>query len=175
MNIHFSNVNFSSSSGPNSFAFRLADELTRMGHAIVSENDPYESMLIFIEPTSRPKEGARIVHRLDGIWFKPDQFHTHNKAIKWAYNNSDHIVWQSEFDKKMTCHHWGEKVGSVIHNGINISKVEVSNPQILNIRNAYKKMFVCSANWHRQKRLKENIELFFKIKEKHPSSCLVVM
>jgi glycosyltransferase involved in cell wall biosynthesis len=36
-------------------------------------------------------------------------------------------------------------------------------------------MFVCSSSWHRQKRLKENIDLFLKLKENYPSSCLAVM
>jgi len=146
-----------------------------MGHKIVGESDAYDSFLIFIEPSSKPREGSRIVHRLDGIWFKPDQFHTHNKLIRWSYENSDHVVWQSNFDKQMTCHHWGSRPGSVIHNGIEIKKTEVTEPSIDTIRRAYKYMFVCSANWHRQKRLKENMELFFKLKEKYPSSCLVVM
>ena len=83
MKIHFSNVNFSSNSGPNSFAHRLANQLTKMGHEIVGPDTLYETMLVFIEPSTTPKPGARIVHRLDGIWFKPDQFETHNKLIKW--------------------------------------------------------------------------------------------
>ena len=162
MKIHFSNVNFSSNSGPNTFAYRLANELVNHGHHIVGSDDAYDSVLIFIEPSSPPRHGAHTVQRLDGIWFKPEQFHSHNKGIKWAYDNCHHVIWQSEFDKGMSTHHWGEREGTVIHNGIELKKVEVADPDILAIRRAYKKMFVCSANWHRQKRLKENIELFFK-------------
>tara|TARA_R100000808_G_C2155541_1_gene168603 strand:- start:25879 stop:26793 length:915 start_codon:yes stop_codon:yes gene_type:complete len=175
MKIHFSNVNFSSTSGPNSFAHRLAGELVNMGNEIVGYNHDYDSVLIFIEPATPLKLDAMKVQRLDGIWFKPDQFKTHNQGIKLAYDNCDYVIWQSEFDKKMTCHHWGERRGVVIHNGIELRRVNVDIPEILNIRNAYKHMFVCSANWHRQKRLKENMEIFFKLKEKYPSSCLVVM
>ena len=176
MKIHFSNVNFSSNSGPNSFASRLAEELTILGHEIVSESEDYDSFLIFIEPSSMPKPGAKIVHRLDGIWFKPDQFNTHNKGIKWAYDNSHEIIWQSEFDRMMTEKWWGIRQGSVIHNGIKLEgKKTVIDPSIETIRRAYKHMFVCSSNWHRQKRLKENTELFFEIKKQYPSSCLLVM
>jgi glycosyltransferase involved in cell wall biosynthesis len=75
----------------------------------------------------------------------------------------------------MTESHWGIRQGEVIHNGIQLKKVEVTEPRILTIRNSYENMFVCSSNWHRQKRLKENIELFSSLKEKYPSSCLVVM
>ena len=73
MNIHFSNVNFSSNSGPNSFASRLADEMVLQGQNIVSEKDAYDVMLVFIEPSSTPKPGTKIIHRLDGIWFKPEE------------------------------------------------------------------------------------------------------
>jgi len=176
MNIHFSNVNFSSSSGPNSFACRLANELTLMGHSIVKENKPYDSMLIFIEPSSKPRAGARIVQRLDGIWFKPEQFNSHNVSIKWAYDNCHDVIWQSEFDRKMTSKHWGDRSGKVIHNGADIkSLVEVKEPQLVKIRETYEKIFVCSSRWHRQKRLKENVELFLKIREKNYNSCLIVM
>jgi glycosyltransferase involved in cell wall biosynthesis len=175
MKIHFSNINFSSNSGPNSFASRLAEELTVLGHQIVTESENYESMLIFIEPASKPKPGARVVHRLDGIWFKPDQFHNNNKLIKWAYDHSDFIVWQSNFDKNMTEHHWGKRVGSVIHNGINIKKYEVDDPVFCKIRDTYENIFVCSSNWHRQKRLSENTALYFQLRQTYPSSCLIVM
>ena len=175
MKIHFSNVNFSSSTGPNSFAGRLAHELTNQGYHIVSENQAYDSMLIFIEPSSRPKPGARVVQRLDGIWFKPDQFHTHNTGIKWSYDNSDHIIWQSEFDKKMSEFHWGSRSGTVIHNGIELCRMDVTDPNIQKLREKYDKVFVCSASWHRQKRLQENTGLFLLLKKQYPSSCLIVM
>mgnify|MGYP003633084759 CR=1 FL=1 len=175
MNIHFSNVNFSSNSGPNTFASRLANSLTRMGHSIVDENEKYDVFLAFIEPASTPSPGAKIVQRLDGIWFKPEQFLSHNKNIKALYDNADAVIWQSNFDKKMTEFHWGYKQGQVIHNGAPLERKKVSNETILSIRGTYEKIFVCSANWHRQKRLKENVELFLKIKEEYPKSCLIIM
>ena len=175
MNVHFSNVNFSSNSGPNSFAARLAEELTLQGHTIVSAQDAYETMLIFIEPASLPKPGTRIVHRLDGIWFKPDQFYSNNKGIKWAYDNCHEVIWQSEFDRNMSENHWGIRQGSVIHNGITLNSADVTNPDILDLKKKYENIFVCSANWHRQKRLKENTELFLLLKKDYPNSCLVIM
>ena len=39
MNIYLDNVNFSSSSGPNSFGRKLAKELIKLGHKI-DEQDP---------------------------------------------------------------------------------------------------------------------------------------
>lgn len=162
MRLHFSNVNFSSNTGPNTFAYRLADCLTRRGYQIVDHNDEYDVFLCFIEPASRPRAGSKFIQRLDGIWFKPDQYETHNRGIRWAYDNCHHVVWQSEFDKKMTEKWWGQKEGSVIHNGISKEKIDIS-PEFLDLKRQSGRIFTCSANWHRQKRLKENIELFQKI------------
>ena len=101
MKIHFSNVNFSSSSGPNSFGGRLAQELALRNYQIVDKDEDYDIFLCFIEPASVPDQKARFIHRLDGIWFKPAQFKTHNVNIKSAYNKCDHVIWQSNFDKNM--------------------------------------------------------------------------
>ena len=172
--IHFSNVDFSSTSGPNSFAGRLANELISRNHSIVDKNNA-DAFLAFIEPASEPPKNIRTIQRLDGIWFKPEQFESHNRVIKWAYENFDHIVWQSEFDKKMTVRHWGEREGSVIRNGNNVEKATLRNTDLINLRKKYEKVFVCSSSWHRQKRLKENIELFLSLRENYDSACLIVM
>ena len=84
--------------------------------------------------------------------------------IKWAYRQADGVIWQSEFDKSMTTKWWGDRMGIVIHNGIDLKRVEISE-DIKQIKNHYNRIFVCAANWHRQKRLKENIELFLSTAE----------
>ena len=175
MHIHFDNVNFSSRSGPNTFAGRLATVLTERGHEIVGYNDPHDAVLVFIEPTRQWKKDVRVVQRLDGIWFKPEQFETHNKLIKWAYDNCHAVVWQSIFDRDMTVHHWGTKEGVVIRNGIDAEKVQVTNQKLKQLRRSHDKIFVCSANWHRQKRLKENIEAYEIISSSYKNPCLVVL
>lgn len=175
MNIHFDNVNFSSRTGPNTFASRLATVLTERGHDIVRYSDPHDAVLVFIEPTRQWKRDIRVIQRLDGIWFKPEQFNTHNRLIKWAYENCDSVVWQSSFDRDMTIHHWGQKNGTVIKNGIDADKVEVSNNRLKAIRLSHDKVFVCSANWHRQKRLKENIEAYDILSKKYSKPCLLVL
>jgi glycosyltransferase involved in cell wall biosynthesis len=168
MNIHFSNVNFSSSSGPNSFAYRLANELTHRGYKIVNSSEDYDVFLCFIEPDSKPNKKAKFIHRLDGIWFKPDQFIDNNKNILWAYKNCDHVVWQSDFDKKMTQFHWDKpKKGTVIHNGISEYTCDNLHPDLVKIKNSFDNIFVCAASWHRQKRLKENIEFYIKNRNKN--------
>ena len=160
MKVYFDNVDFGSRSGPNTFAHRLAESLVN-NHAvdIVKSNDDCDVFLCFIEATQIPKTTARFVQRLDGIWFKPEQFHTHNLGIRWAYDNSHHVIWQSNFDMEMITRRWGNKSGTVIHNGMASPHVDIS-PPLAKLRGHHDKVFVSSANWHRQKRLKENIELF---------------
>ena len=172
MKIHFSNVNFGSRSGPNTFAFRLADGLKKRGHKIVDASDNYDVFLAFIEPASKPRPDCRLIQRLDGIWFKPEEFHTHNQNIKWAYDNAHEVIWQSEFDKGMTEHHWGERSGTVIHNGIEMLKSKSIDKTIFG---DCEKLFVCSANWHPQKRLEDNIRVFRKILKTYPKSTLAIM
>lgn len=133
-------------------------------------------MLAFIESRSELRSGAKLVQRLDGIWFKPEDFDTKNTTIKKTYEKSDHVIFQSSFDKEMIEYHWGPAhQSSVIHNGINLEKVEITNPQIREIRNRFERIFVSSASWHRQKRLKENIELFLNVAGSDDNSCLIVL
>jgi glycosyltransferase involved in cell wall biosynthesis len=175
LRIHFDNVNFASRSGPNTFAGRLATVLTERGHEIVDYSDPHDAVLVFIEPTRQWKRNVRVVQRLDGIWFKPNQFKSHNRMIKWTYENCDAVVWQSKFDKDMTCHHWKDHVGTVIRNGIDADKVVLTNSRLKKIRRENTKVYTCSANWHRQKRLKENIEAYDILTRGIENTCLVVM
>lgn len=175
MKIHIDGVNFSSRSGPNTFGQRLARRLFETGHDVVIDDGTHADVsLVFIEPTGRPL-AKKIVQRLDGIWFRPSEFKTHNVRIKELYDRADRIVWQSNFDRGMTTHWWGDRPGRVIHNGIDTQLVKVSNVDLLDLRNQFKQVFVCSANWHPQKRLKANIEFFFNQLNKEPNSCLLVM
>jgi glycosyltransferase involved in cell wall biosynthesis len=174
--VFFSNVNLGSRSGPNTFAGRLATQLVKNGHTISSSGDSYDSVLAFIELDSLPRQGSRIVQRLDGIWFKPGEFLDKNINIKRTYNLSDHVIFQSQFDKQMVEHHWGSvKESSVIHNGIDLRRVEVTHDQIKMLQQSFDRIFVSSASWHRQKRLRENTDLFIKIAGEDPRACFVVL
>ena len=62
----------------------------------------------------------------------------------------------------MTEKWWLQRSGSIIQNGIKLEKIKNIHPEIAKIRNKFNKIFICSANWHRQKRLKENISFFKK-------------
>jgi len=173
MRIFFDNVDFSSRSGPNSFAHRLATDLVRKGHEVCGPN-VCDIHLAFIERLHQKNDTAKLVQRLDGIWFKPEEFLEKNVGIKKTYDETGTVVWQTEFDKKMITKHWGDKSGIVIGNGIQIIDTPVTHPTLLKIRGSFKKVFVCVANWHRQKRLRENTELFLKLQKTYQNSCLLV-
>lgn len=179
MKIHLDNVDWSSRSGPNTFGQRLARRLIETGHEIITDNGSSADVsLVFIEPSGR-KLANKIVQRLDGIWFSPIEFETKNVNIKVLYDRADAVVFQSDFDRQMVTRWWGGDDDSrplwVIRNGVDTRHVPVSNADLLNLREQFKSIFVCSANWHPQKRLRANIELFMKLLEKEPDSCLIVM
>lgn len=177
MKVHFDNVNLTSRSGPNTFAGRLARELLNMGHDLTEGDSDVD--LIFIEPSGQRRAHAKkFVQRLDGIWFKPTEFHVKNRNIKALYESADAVVFQSFFDKDMVERWWGPRqMSEVIGNGIDLTRVDkVTIPELAKIRASYDKVFVCSSNWHPQKRLKANIRLFDHLrKTQFPNSCLFVM
>lgn len=175
MKVHIDGVDFRSTSGPNTMGTRLAKQFIVSGHEIVESGPDADVSLVFIQPSGAPL-ATKVVQRLDGIWFSPSEFHTKNKAIKSLYDKADSVVWQSEFDRTMTSRFWHKRSGTVIHNGIFLDPVkEITIPSLLKIRQSYELVFVCSANWHRQKRLRKNLELYSHIRETHPHSCVIVL
>ena len=175
MKIHFDNVDTSSSSGPNTFGSRLIHGMLELGHTIVDNYKNSDVSCVFIENRNNIPKEHPIIQRLDGIWFKPSEFISKNSLIKKTYMESNQIVWQSNFDKEMITHHWGTRPGKVIHNGISLKNIEVQNQELINFRQNYDLIFTASANWHRQKRLKENIELFLKIKNSLKEKCALIV
>ena len=177
MKVHFSNVDFQSRSGPNSFAARLATCLDKRGYEFVGPDADYETFLAFIEPASFPRPGAKFLQRLDGIWFSPEEFHEKNRGIRWTYDNCHHTIWQTQFDKNMTEHHWGRRTGTIIANGIELKETRLTDDNLKQLRSSYDVIFACSSNWHGQKRLVDNTNLFLKYEEENPDKkcCLIVM
>lgn len=159
MNIHFDNCEFQSHSGPNTFATRLAKAFLLKGHMIVDSGNEADISIVFIEPSGKPL-AKKIVQRLDGIWFKPSEFEHKNISIKKCYNEAHAVIFQSYFDQKMVNHHWGVRNNTnVIYNGIELIDIE-KNPAISEIKEKFGRIIVSSSNWHPQKRLKSNFELF---------------
>ena len=178
MKIHFDGVNFASQTGPNTFAKRLAMKLLEMGHDVVEKGVDGDVSLVLIERTGQPL-AKKVVQRLDGIWFKPGESHK-NDPIQRLYHESDAIVWQSSFDKEMSTKWFGRPfkatTTAVIHNGIELNPLkELTIPSLMKMRQDYAKMYVCSANWHPQKRLRDNVRLFNNLRKSEPSSCLIIL
>ncbi len=177
MRVHLDNVNMGSSSGPNSFGKRLAMGLIESGHDLeLYDGTNADISIVFIEPSGRPL-AKKVIQRLDGIWFSPSEFETKNSAIKNLYQRADGVIWQSEFDKGMTTKWWNNpKKGSIIRNGINAPKIKSFQiPALEQLRQQYEMLFVCSANWHPQKRLLTNIELYKHLRNFYSSSALIVL
>lgn len=175
MKIHFDNVS-QFGTGPGTFANRLARQFFESGHEVAFSNEGADVSLVFIERSGAPL-AKKVVQRLDGIWFKPNEFHTKNAGIKDLYTKADAVVWQSVFDMNMALKWFGSPTrGEVIHNGIDTTPVaELTIPALVDLRAQYNRIYVCSSNWHPQKRLAANVELFQRIHAKHPSSCLIIM
>jgi len=174
MKIYFDNCNFSSRSGPNSFATRLAKELANQGHIIADKQD-YDIALCFIEPQNIDKSKPFVL-RLDGIWTKPQEYAWRNKGMLAAYKEARGVVFQSDFNKTQIIKWWGNPASqAIIGNGISLERMTDTLPGFLKLRSEYDKIFVCSANWHPQKRLKENIRFYLRMREKYPRSCLVIL
>jgi glycosyltransferase involved in cell wall biosynthesis len=177
MKIYFDGVNWDAEhTGPNCFAKRLAFQLGNLGHQLADPDD-YDVALVFIEPSVKLDLKKPFVQRLDGIWFKPEQMAAGmNRSIHAAYDKAASVVWQSEFDKQMAQRWFGDRKGVVIPNGIEVKRAAVRSEQLIDMRATYDKIFVCSANWHPQKRLRDNVEVFRRLREtQFPNSCLVVL
>lgn len=175
--IHFDNV-AAFKTGPGSFANRLAIALFDSGHELVDSGPQADISLVFIERTGQPL-AKKVVQRLDGIWFKPDEFKTKNVGIAALYRKANAVVWQSDFDRHMTLRWWGipgHATGQVIGNGIDTTPVsELTIPALIKMRADYDKIYVCSSNWHPQKRLAANVQLFDRLRLTNPNSCLIVL
>jgi len=177
MKLHFDNVMFNNvSAGPHCFARRLAAALFEAGHEVVMSGPEADVSLVFIERTGMPL-AKKFVQRLDGFWFKPEEYKTKNRQIMNTYACADAVVFQSHYTKKFVTKFWGDiKVNAVIGNGVDIRPVtEFSNAALKKLRDVYENVFVCSANWHAQKRLRANTELYMQLRGSMQSSCLLVL
>jgi 2'-5' RNA ligase len=68
--------------------------------------------------TAKTQKKKPMVLRLDGIYFNSEQdFRSQNAPIKFSYDNADAVVFQSEFNKKLTEAWFGvHKNSFVVHN-----------------------------------------------------------
>lgn len=170
MKITFSGCDFSSSSGPNSFARRLAKQFVLMGHEVVSPDVEHDVWLCFIQPTSYPCRKAKKVARFDGIWFSPETYRN-NSSLKQLYDHVDDVVIQTQHDRKFITKFFGERRNvHVIGNGI-----DLGDNNLLFDKDPSTLSFVCSSAWHGQKRLRENILLFQHVRKTQTKNCYLTV
>ena len=175
MNILLDNVDFSSSSGPNSFGKKLANVLVKKGHQLSADSlsSNIDVILTFIMTNLKVKSSP-MAQRLDGIYFNTAQdYEMLNSPIKMTYEMSDAVIFQSRFNKLLTEHYFGEHENSyVIHNGSDIETVNNVVPLRHKIIDKYDEVWSCASSWRPHKRLKDNVLYFLDHSPKN--SCLVV-
>ena len=172
MRILLDNVNIESSSGPNSFGRKLMIESQKAGHIIGPDVVEPDIQLSFIMATQKK---AKMVLRLDGIYFNSRQdWETLNIPIKRSFDQAELVVYQSNFNKKLTEKYFGAaKKSVVVNNGTCLQTInsipKLNHPEL----DKYSEVWSCASSWRPHKRLKENIGYFL---EKSPEgSCLVVV
>lgn len=134
---------------------------------VVSEPDVQLSFI------TASRKIAPLVLRLDGIYFNTRQdWEANNVPIKRSFDVSDFIVYQSNFNRKLTEKHFGKKESVVIGNGTCLEAVSNIAPLTDPLLDNFSEIWSCSSSWRPHKRLKDNIKYFL---EKAPKdACLVV-
>ena len=171
MKILFDNVDINSSSGPNSFGRRLALEAQKMGHTIGINILNPDVQLSFILATQKK---AKLALRLDGIYFNCRQdWQLMNAPIKGTFDVADLVIYQSNFNKKLTEKYFGQsKKSIVINNGTCLETISASQPLTLDKLDKYSEIWSCASSWRPHKRLKDNINYFL---ENAPTdACMIV-
>jgi len=156
MKIFFDNVNFESSSGPNSFASKLASTLVAAGHEI-TDSTP-DAQISFIQ---RNADLGPCLLRLDGIYFNSGQdWNTMNEPIKNSYDSADSVIVQSIFNKKLIFKYFGKRENvTVIRNGTLLDTIsQIPKAAIGDL--GRDKVWLCASSWRPHKRLDENIRYF---------------
>lgn len=174
MKIFFDNVNFSSSSGPNSFAKRLSDELIRRNYQISNEASMDFIPDVQLSFIMSQKKVAPLIQRLDGIYFNKEQdYQSLNKPILETYENSEAVVFQTEFNKALSEKYFGNHWNStIIRNGTDIDLISTIKPVENKILDQFEKIWCCASSWRPHKRLSENVRYF--LESSSDRDCLVI-
>jgi len=109
--------------GPVIFSRQLAYQLEKLNVKLVDRTQKHDILLAVIRDnniSNSKKKGAKIVHRLDGIYHNLDQeYNSMNSTIQQTYEKADSIIYQCNFGKKMVKKYFGKTNGLefVINNG----------------------------------------------------------
>lgn len=164
MKIYPHNFNPGSNSGPNKFTRQLFTHLLG-SHDVRFTFDQKEADVEFCLIQQQAQKVKPMLLRLDGIYFNSDQkYWEQNKPIKFAYDNADAVVFQSEFNKLLIEIWFGEhKNGHVIHNAADTHLIEkVSTDFCDKILPKGVEVWSCASSWRPHKRLNENIRYFLE-------------
>ena len=159
MKVFTHNFNPKSNSGPNKFTRSLFTELiNKKGFSITNQEEADIEFCLIQKAVQKKKP---MVLRLDGIYFNSEQDHERQNApIKAAYKNADAVIFQSEFNKKLTEYWFGTHPNShVIHNAY---FGELIKDQTFRRQLADREIWSCASSWRPHKRLVENARYFLK-------------
>ena len=172
MNIFLDNVDLNSRSGPNHFAQKLVKYMQRQGHTF-SFSKKIDAQLSFIQKTNKI-QSTKLFQRLDGIYFNEEfDYVSQNSSILETYKNSDGVIFQSEFNKKLSFEFFGEHSNyKIIRNGADLEFVNSIRPLDHDIISSYDKVWSCASSWRPHKRLGDNIRYF--LEHSGENDCLVV-
>jgi len=146
-------------------------EAQKTGHTIGTNILNPDVQLSFI---STAQKKAKLALRLDGIYFNSRQdWQLMNAPIKESFDVADLVIYQSNFNKKLTEKYFGQsKKSIVINNGTCLETINSIQPLAHVELNKYSEVWSCASSWRPHKRLKDNINYFL---EKAPeTACMVV-
>ena len=168
MKVFTHNFNPESNSGPNKFSRTLFNSLIKNKDVSITNNQS-DADVEFCLIQQQVHKVKPMVLRLDGIWFNSDQdYNRQNAPIKFAYENADAVIFQSNFNKKLTESWFGKHVNStVIHNAADINLIRAANSHYWDKKfGKDTEVWSCASNWRPHKRLNENIIYFLEFAPK---------
>ena len=168
MKIFAHNFNPVSNSGPNKFTTQLFKQMKK-DYDVNYTNNQQEADVEFCLIQQVVHKVKPMVLRLDGIWFNSEQnYKEQNRLIEFSYRNADAVIFQSNFNKKLTESWFGTHKNSyVIHNAADLKQIERANAAFWN--NTFGKdteVWSCASSWRPHKRLNENIRYFLEFAPK---------
>jgi len=164
MKIFTHNFNPESNSGPNKFTRTLFSNLVKEKDVSLSAQEDADVEFCLIQ--QQVHKVKPMLLRLDGIWFNSDQdFKQQNAPIHFAYQNADAVVFQSQFNKRLTEAWFGEHKNShVIHNAADDKLILAANKHFWNDKfdGSETEVWCCASSWRPHKRLNDNIAYFLE-------------
>jgi len=161
MKVFTHNFNPSSNSGPNKFTRTLFNQLIKDDKVEISSQEEADVEFCLIQ--QQVHKVKPMVLRLDGIWFNSDQdYNRQNAPIVFSYQNADAVVFQSEFNKKLTEKWFGHHKNShVIHNAADLNLIKSANANFWDKKfGKDTEVWSCASSWRPHKRLNDNIRYF---------------